>query len=91
MLTDGLEWCGLLVDYCDVFVILTNHTSMESLFIKFSGDVKKTQFQKKLPVWLFLWSRFKSWSDYIYLFVRICITQYFNELQKLNNQSKFTD
>ncbi len=20
MLTDGLEWCGLLVDYCDVFI-----------------------------------------------------------------------
>ncbi len=19
-LTDGLEWCGLLVDYCDVFI-----------------------------------------------------------------------
>ncbi len=50
MLTDGLEWCGLLVDYCDVFVILTNHTSMASLFIKLSGDVKKTQFKKKLPV-----------------------------------------
>ncbi len=20
-LTDGLEWCGLLVDYCDVFIV----------------------------------------------------------------------
>ncbi len=23
MLTDGLEWCGLLVDYCDVFIRLS--------------------------------------------------------------------
>ncbi len=31
---------------------------------------------------------FKSCSDdYMYLFVRLCITQYFNYMQKLNNQS----
>ncbi len=23
LLTDGLEWCGLLVDYCDIFSVWT--------------------------------------------------------------------
>ncbi len=32
-----MDWSG--VDYCDVFIILTNHASMESLFIQLSGDV----------------------------------------------------
>ncbi len=28
MLTDGLEWCGLLVDYCDVFIsCLDSHSN----------------------------------------------------------------
>ncbi len=27
MLTDGLEWCGLLVDYCDVFISCLNSHS----------------------------------------------------------------
>ncbi len=27
MLTDGLEWCGLLVDYCDVFITCLNSYS----------------------------------------------------------------
>ncbi len=37
MLTDGLEWCGLLVDYCDVFIsCLDSHSdgthSLQSIY-----------------------------------------------------------
>jgi len=31
---------------------------MESLFIQFSYGVYRSQFEKKLPMWLVLWYRF---------------------------------
>ncbi len=31
MLTDGLEWCGLLVDYCDVFISCYHSDGTHSL------------------------------------------------------------
>ncbi len=52
MLTNGLEWCGLLVDYCDVFIILTNHTSMKAYLFGFQV-MYKSQLKKKLPLRLF--------------------------------------
>ncbi len=38
MLTDGLEWCGLLVDYCDVFISCLDSHSDGTHFIHFLNE-----------------------------------------------------
>ncbi len=53
MLTDGLEWCGLLVDYCDVFIsCLDSHSDgTHSLQrIHWWDSDGKINFSKSLPV-----------------------------------------
>uniref|UniRef100_A0A673HNU4 Transmembrane protein 214 n=1 Tax=Sinocyclocheilus rhinocerous TaxID=307959 RepID=A0A673HNU4_9TELE len=54
MLTDGLEWCGLLVDYCDVFI-----SCLDSHLCVCSGEVSLHCLQKHLrsftnSTWIYL-------------------------------------
>ncbi len=48
-----------LLYFSQIWNILTNNTSMESLFIHM---MYKSQFKKKIPLWLVLWSRVTYFS-----------------------------
>ncbi len=52
MLIDGLEWCGLVVDYCDVFICLDSHSdgthSLQRIHLCTSDEM--LHFSKSVPV-----------------------------------------
>ncbi len=69
MLIDGLEWCGLLVDYCDVFIsCLDSHSDgthslqmihwwTSDVMLHFSKSVpvkKQTHLHLNWPEWIFI-------------------------------------
>ncbi len=70
MLTDGLEWCGLLVDYCDVFIsCLDSHSdgthSLQSIhwnkLICILDGMKVSTFSAIFHFWMYY-----SFKSYLY-------------------------
>ncbi len=88
MLTDGLEWCGLLVDYCDVFIsCLDSHSdgthSLQRIHWWASHVV--LHFSKSVPMkketHLYL-----GWPKGEYIFSKFWVNNPFN--CSVKNQSK---
>ncbi len=72
--------------YCP---IITNHTSMESLFIQLSDDVY-ISISKNWPLWLALWSRvtymvYKHYFKHYALFSKIVVLFYCSEEMCISN------
>ncbi len=85
MLTDGLEWCGFLVDYCDVFIsCLDSHSdgthSLQSIhcwdsdtMLHFSKSDEETNSSTSWMAWgwgHFL-ANFHFWFNYSFKFLAI--------------------
>ncbi len=78
MLTDGLEWCGLLVDYCDVFIsCLDSHSDgthslqrihcwASDVMLHFSKSDEETNSSTSWLAWG--WAHFHFLNDLTYFF-----------------------
>ncbi len=79
MLTDGLEWCGLLVDYCDVFIsCLDSHSDgthslqrihcwTSDVMLHFSKSDEETNSSTS---WITFSENFQFWLNYSFVLVQ---------------------
>ncbi len=86
MLTDGLEWCGLLVDYCDVFIsCLDSHSdgthSLQSIhcwdsdaMLHFSKSDEETNSSK---LWMAWWC-----AHVLFCFILFLLCPFFKVVNK---------
>ncbi len=71
MLTDGLEWCGSLVDYCDVFIsCLDSHSDAP---IHWRGSIDETLMECYISTNLMRKQTHLKWPEGEHIFKKILI------------------
>ncbi len=84
MLTDGLEWYGLLVDYCGVFIsCLDSHSDgthslqrihwwASDVMLHFSKSDEETNLSTSSLAWVYFHQILNVWVNYSFKFKIIC-------------------